>query len=460
MVVSSVYGFRLDTSPLGTFPMFEELSDRLAGVFRKLLGRGRLNEQDVRETLREIRRVLLEADVNLDVAKSFLRAVEERAVGADLLSSVTPGQQIIKIVHEELIRLLGGTSPAAPMQFPSNRAAAVLLAGLQGSGKTTTAAKLARHWKDRGKRVLLAALDLQRPAAIAQLEVLGRSIGVPVHLDREAKDAVALAKAARARADREGFDLLIADTAGRLHVDEELMTEVAKVHAALDPHETLLVLDGMTGQDAVSIAEAFTKRLPVSGFVLTKMDGDARGGAALSLRAVCGAPIRYLGIGEKVEGIEPFHPDRLASRILGMGDVLTLVERAQERLDVGKAEALERKLRKDRFTLEDFLGQLQEMKKLGPLEEIVKMLPGVKLPAGAQVDERDLKRTEAIIQSMTREERERPAVINGSRRKRIARGSGTTVQDVNRVLRQFEQTQTMLKRFGGGRRGKLPTGRF
>jgi signal recognition particle subunit SRP54 len=460
MVVSSVYGFRLDASPLGTFPMFEELSDRLAGVFRKLLGRGRLSEQDVRETLREIRRVLLEADVNLDVAKSFLRAVEERAVGADLLSSVTPGQQIIKIVHEELIRLLGGTSPAAPMQFPSNRAAAVLLAGLQGSGKTTTAAKLARHWKDRGKRVLLAALDLQRPAAIAQLEVLGRSIGVPVHLDREAKDAVALAKAARARADKEGFDLLIADTAGRLHVDEELMAEVAKVHAALDPHETLLVLDGMTGQDAVSIAEAFTKRLPVSGFVLTKMDGDARGGAALSLRAVCGAPIRYLGIGEKVEGIEPFHPDRLASRILGMGDVLTLVERAQERLDVGKAEALERKLRKNRFTLEDFLGQLQEMKKLGPLEEIVKMLPGVKLPAGAQVDERDLKRTEAIIQSMTREERERPAVINGSRRKRIARGSGTTVQDVNRVLRQFEQTQTMLKRFGGGRRGKLPTGRF
>ena len=459
MIAYVVYGFRLDASPLGPIPMFEELSDRLTGVFRKLLGRGRLSEQDVRETLREIRRVLLEADVNLDVARSFLRAVEERAVGADLLSSVTPGQQIIKIVHEELIRLLGGTSPA-PMQFPSNRAAAVLLAGLQGSGKTTTAAKLARHWKDRGKRALLAALDLQRPAAIAQLEVLGRSIGVPVHLDHEAKDAVALAKAARARADKEGFDLLIADTAGRLHVDEELMAEVAKVHAALEPHETLLVLDGMTGQDAVSIAEAFTKRLPVSGFVLTKMDGDARGGAALSLRAVCGAPIRYLGIGEKVEGLEPCHADRLASRILGMGDVLTLVERAQERFDVTKAEELERKLRKDRFTLEDFLGQLQEMKKLGPLEEIVKMLPGVKLPAGAQVDERDLKRTEAIIQSMTREERERPAVINGSRRKRIARGSGTTVQDVNRVLRQFEQTQTMLKRFGGGRRGKLPTGRF
>ena len=437
--------------------MLEELSERLSGVFRKLLGRGRLSDQDVRDALREIRRVLLEADVNLDVARAFLKSVEERAVGADLLRSVTPGQQIVKIVHEELIRLLGG-SGAAAMQFPSNRAAVVLLAGLQGSGKTTTAAKVARHWKERGKRVLLAALDLKRPAAIDQLEVLGRSISVPVHADRQAKDPVALAKASRARADREGFDLLIADTAGRLHVDEELMDEVARVQAALEPHDTLLVLDGMTGQDAVSVAEAFVKRLRVSGFILTKMDGDARGGAALSLRAVCGAPIRYMGVGEKLDGLEPFHADRLASRILGMGDVLTLVERAQERLDLGKAEALEKKLRKERFTLEDFLGQLQEMKKLGPLEEIVKMLPGVKLPAGAQVDERDLKRTEAIIQSMTREERERPAIINGSRRKRIARGSGTTVQDVNRLLRQFEQTQTMLKRLGGGRRGKLPMG--
>jgi signal recognition particle subunit SRP54 len=438
--------------------MFEELSDRLNGVFRKLLGRGRLNEQDVRESLREIRRVLLEADVNLAVVREFLRAVEERAVGVDLLQSVTPGQQIVKIVHDELVRLLGGTQQAGT-QFPSNRAGVILLAGLQGSGKTTTAAKLARYWKGRGKRVLLAALDLRRPAAIDQLEVLGKSIDVPVHLDREAKDAVALAKAARTRADREGFDLLIADTAGRLHVDDALMDEVARVQATLDPHETDLVLDGMTGQDAVSIAEAFTKRLRVTGFVLTKMDGDARGGAALSLRSVCGAPIRYLGVGEKVDGLEPFHADRLASRILGMGDILTLVERAQERLDLSKAEALEKKLRKDRFTLEDFLGQIQEMRKLGPLEEIMKMLPGVKLPADARVDERDLKRTEAMIRSMTPDERERPTIINGSRRKRIAKGSGTTVQDVNRLLRQFEQMQTMLKRFGGGRRGKLPMGR-
>lgn len=437
--------------------MFEELSDRLNGVFRKLLGRGRLNEQDVRESLREIRRVLLEADVNLAVVREFLRAVEERAVGVDLLQSVTPGQQIVKIVHDELVRLLGGTQQAGT-QFPSNRAGVILLAGLQGSGKTTTAAKLARYWKGRGKRVLLAALDLRRPAAIDQLEVLGKSIDVPVHLDREAKDAVALAKAARTRADREGFDLLIADTAGRLHVDDALMEEVARVQATLDPHETDLVLDGMTGQDAVSIAEAFTKRLRVTGFVLTKMDGDARGGAALSLRSVCGAPIRYLGVGEKVDGLEPFHADRLASRILGMGDILTLVERAQERLDLSKAEALEKKLRKDRFTLEDFLGQIQEMRKLGPLEEIMKMLPGVKLPADARVDERELKRTEAMIRSMTPGERERPAIINGSRRKRIAKGSGTTVQDVNRLLRQFEQMQTMLKRFGGGRRGKLPMG--
>ncbi|MGH7680515.1 MAG: signal recognition particle protein [Candidatus Eiseniibacteriota bacterium] len=437
--------------------MFEDLSERLNGVFRKLLGRGRLTDQDVRDSLREIRRVLLEADVNLDVARTFLKAVEERAVGADLLRSVTPGQLIIKIVHEELIRLLGG-SAGAGFQFPSNRAAVVMLAGLQGSGKTTTSAKLARHWKERGKRVLLAALDLKRPAAIDQLEVLGKSISVPVVADRGTQDPVTVAKAARTRADREGFDLLIADTAGRLHVDDELMDEMARVNAALEPHETLLVLDGMTGQDAVSVGEAFTKRLKVGGFILTKMDGDARGGAALSLRAVCGAPIRYLGIGEKVDRLEPFHADRLASRILGMGDVLTLVERAQERLDLSKAEDLEKKLRKERFTLEDFLSQLQEMKKLGPLEEIVKMLPGVRLPAGAQVDERELKRTEAIIQSMTREERDRPGILNGSRRKRIANGSGTTVQDVNRLLRQFEQTQAMFKRLGGGKRGKFPMG--
>jgi len=437
--------------------VFEELTERLGGVFRKMLGRGRLSDQDVKDSLREIRRVLLEADVNLNVARDFLKAVEARAVGADLVQSVQPGQQIVKIVHDELVRLLGGgTSPGT--QFPSNRAGVLLLAGLQGSGKTTTAAKLARYWSKRGKRVLLAALDLQRPAAIDQLEVLGKSIGVPVHLDRETKDPVALAQMARRRADREGFDLLIADTAGRLHVDEDLMREVARVAKTLEPTETYLVLDGMTGQDAVAIAESFTKSLPVSGFVLSKMDGDARGGAALSLRAVTGAPIRFLGTGEKVDGFEPFHPDRLASRILGMGDVVTLVERAQERLDFGKAQELEKKLRKDRFTLEDFLGQLQEMKKLGPLEEIVKMLPGVKLPAGAKIDERDLKRSEAIIQSMTRAERTEPRILDGSRRKRIAKGSGTTVQDVNRLLKQFAETQTMLKRFGKGRRGSFPMG--
>ena len=437
--------------------MFEQLTERLTGVFRKLAGRGRLSEQDVRDSLRELRRVLLEADVNLDVARDLLRAVEERAIGADLLQSVAPGQQIVRVVHDELVRVLGG-SGGVGTQFPSNRAACILLAGLQGSGKTTTAAKLARYWKGRGKRVLLAALDLQRPAAIDQLEVLGGAIGAPVHLDRGTQDPVALAKAARVRADREGFDLLIADTAGRLHVDEDLMREVERVHGALEPHETYLVLDGMTGQDAVSIARSFTDRLEVTGFVLTKMDGDARGGAAISLRAVCGAPIRYLGIGEKVEGLEPFHADRLASRILGMGDVLTLVERAQERLDLSKAEALEKKLRKERFTLEDFLTQLQEMKKLGPLEEIMKMVPGMKVPADARVDERELRRTEAIIQSMTREERERPTIIDGSRRRRIARGSGTTVQDVNRLLRQFEQTQVMMKRLGGAKRGRSPLG--
>ncbi len=436
--------------------MFESLTERLHGVFQKLVGRGRLSEQDVKDALREIRRVLLEADVNLDVARDFLRAVEARAVGADILQSVTPGNQVVKIVHEELVTLLGGPAPSG-MQFPSNRAAVLLLAGLQGSGKTTTAAKLAKHWAGRGKRVLLTALDLQRPAAIDQLEVLATSIGVPVHLDRETKDPVALAVAARRRADREGFDLLVADTAGRLHVDDALMDEVARVHASLEPTETYLVLDGMTGQDAVQSAQVFTGRLPVTGFVLTKMDGDTRGGAAISLRAVAGAPIRWLGVGEKVDGLEAFHADRLASRILGMGDVLTLVERAQERLDVAKAAELEKRLRKDRFTLEDFLQQLQEMKKLGPLEEIVKMLPGVRLPAGARVDEREMKRTEAIILSMTPLERERPKVIDGSRRKRIARGSGTTVQDVNRLLRQFEQAQQMMKRLGG-KRGKFPMG--
>ena len=436
--------------------MFDELTTKLAGVFRKLTGRGRLSEQEVRDAVREIRRVLLEADVNLAVARDLCKRVEERAVGTELLQSVAPGQQVVKIVFDELFSVLGGG--AAPgMQFPSNRAAVVLMAGLQGSGKTTSAAKLARFWKDRGKRVLLAALDLRRPAAIDQLEVLGKSIGVPVHLDRDAKDPVALADRARTRADREGFDMMIADTAGRLHVDEELMAEVARVQDSLQPTEALLVLDGMTGQDAVASAEAFTKRLRVTGFFLTKMDGDARGGAALSLRAVCGVPIRYLGVGEKVDALEPFHADRLASRILGMGDVLTLVERAQERLDHTKAEALEKKLRKDRFTLEDFLGQLQEMKKLGPLDELVKMLPGVKLPPGAAVSDQEVRRTEAIIQSMTRQERGKPQIIDGSRRKRIARGSGTTVQDVNRLLRQFEQARTMLKQIGG-KRGRLPMG--
>ena len=436
--------------------MFDELTTKLAGVFRKLTGRGRLSEQDVRDAVREIRRVLLEADVNLAVARDLCKRVEERAIGAELLQSIAPGQQVVKIVFDELVSVLGGGSTAGAL-FPSNRAGVVLMAGLQGSGKTTSAAKLARFWNDRGKRVLLAALDLRRPAAIDQLEVLGKSIGVPVHLDREARDAVALAERARMRADREGFDLLIADTAGRLHVDEELMAEVARLQDSVQPTETLLVLDGMTGQDAVQIAVAFTKRLNVTGLFLTKMDGDARGGAALSLRAVSGAPIRYLGVGEKVEALEPFHADRLASRILGMGDVLTLVERAQERLDHTKAEALEKKLRKDRFTLEDFLGQLQEMKKLGPLDELVKMLPGVKLPPGAAVSDQEMRRTEAIIQSMTRQERKEPQIIDGSRRKRIARGSGTTVQDVNRLLRQFEQARTMLKRFGG-KRGRLPMG--
>lgn len=438
--------------------MFEDLTERLGGVFRKMLGRGRLSEQDVKDTLREIRRVLLEADVNLNVARDFLKTVEARAVGADLLHSVQPGQLVVKIVHEELVKLLGGAGPQAGIQFPANRAAVLLLAGLQGSGKTTTAAKLARFWMKREKRVLLAALDLQRPAAIDQLEVLGKQVGAPVHLDRATKDPVALAQAARKRADREGFDLLIADTAGRLHVDDELMAEVERVHGTLAPQETYLVLDGMTGQDAVAIAESFTSRLQVSGFVLTKMDGDARGGAALSLRAVTGKPIRYLGIGEKLDGIEPMHADRLASRILGMGDVVTLVERVQERIDLKKAEDLEKKLRKQRFTLEDFLGQLQEMKKLGPLEEIVKMIPGVKLPAGAAVDERELKRTEAIIQSMTRQEREEPKIIDGSRRRRIAKGSGTTVQDVNRLLKQFDEMQQMLKRFGKMPKGRLPMG--
>ena len=438
--------------------MFEDLSERLGGVFRNLMGRGRLSEQDVKDSLRELRRVLLEADVNLSVARDFLKSVEARAIGSDLLQSVQPGQQVIKIVHDELVTLLGGGTTGAGVQFPSNRAGVILLAGLQGSGKTTTAAKLGRFWKKKEKRVLLAALDLQRPAAIDQLEILGKQIGAPVHLDRSTKDPVALAKAARHRADREGFDLLIADTAGRLHVDDDLMTEVGRVHKTLEPTETYLVLDGMTGQDAVAIAESFTKKIPVTGFVLTKMDGDARGGAALSLRAVTGKPIRYLGVGEKLDGLEPMHADRLATRILGLGDVVTLVERVQERVDLKKAEALEKKLRKERLTLEDFLDQLQEMKKLGPLEEIMKMIPGMKLPAGAQLPEKELKRTEAIIQSMTRQEREQPKIIDGSRRKRIAKGSGTTVQDVNRLLKQFEEMQTMLKRLGKMPRGRFPMG--
>ena len=428
--------------------MFETLSQKLEAVFKKLRGHGKITEENVAESLREVRRVLLDADVNLQVAKQFIDNVQQRAIGQEVLSSITPGQQVIKIIYDEMVKLLGESkADIADAQAPPT---IVLVAGLQGSGKTTFSAKLARFLKNKGRNPLLVAADIHRPAAIDQLIALGKQIDLPVYSDRSAS-AVKIAEDALEFARRNIRDTIIVDTAGRMHVDEEMMAEVQLIREKIKPHEILFVVDAMTGQDAVNTAKAFHDRLNVTGLVLTKLDGDARGGAALSIRSVVQRPIKFIGIGEKLDALEPFHPDRIASRILGMGDVVTLVEKAQERFDQDKAVKLEEKLRKAQFTFEDFLDQLRQMKTMGPLEQVVGMIPGMnRLPAGAQIDEGVLVRMEAMIQSMTGEERTKPQIINGSRRKRIAAGSGTSVQEVNRLLKQFEEMQKMIRKLSKG----------
>lgn len=428
--------------------MFDTLTKRFEGVFATLRGKGKLSEKDIDGALREVRLALLEADVNVSVVKSFLARVKERALGEGVSKSITPGQQVIKIVHEELVTTLGSETAGLAKAAPP---LTVLMVGLQGSGKTTTAAKLANSLGSKGKRPMLVAADLQRPAAIDQLEMLGRSIDVPVFVDRKSK-APKLAKAALKEASRTDRDVVIIDTAGRLQVDEELMRELAAVRKAVEPDEVLLVVDAMTGQDAVNVAEGFQSQIGLTGVVLSKLDGDARGGAAISVREVTGAPVKFAGVGEGIGDLEPFHPERMASRILGMGDVLTLIEKAETAFDQSQAEEAAEKLQKGEFTLEDFLAQFETMKSMGPLSDILAMLPGSgSLLGEVEVDDRDLKRVEAIIQSMTPAERRNPKIIGGSRKRRIASGSGTSPQDVNRLLKQFAEAQKMMKTLAGGK---------
>ncbi len=429
---------------------FENLSEKLGAVFKKLKGRGVVTEKDIKDSMREIKLALLEADVNYKVVKDFIAKVSERCVGADVLESLTPGQQIIKIVNDELTALMG--SENTRIEYSKNPTV-VLLAGLQGAGKTTFCAKLAGLMrKKHNKRPLLVACDIYRPAAIKQLQVVGKQLDIPVFEMGTDTTAVKIAKSAIEHAKAHGNDFVIIDTAGRLHIDDELMQELEDVKACVNPDEILLVIDAMTGQDAVNIAESFNNRLEISGVIVTKLDGDTRGGAALSVKAVTGKPIKFCGVGEKLSDIEEFHPDRMASRILGAGDVLSLVEKAQEAFDEKDALELEEKIRQNTFNLDDFLTQMQQMKKMGPLSSLLKMVPGIDAKAldNANIDERKLDRVEAIIKSMTMQEREKPEIINASRKKRIAAGSGNQVSDVNLLLKQFEQMQKMMKQLGGG----------
>jgi signal recognition particle subunit SRP54 len=426
--------------------MFQSLTDRLGAIFQRLRSRGKLTEDDVSEVLREVRIALLEADVNLKVVKDFIASIRERAVGVEVLESLTPAQSVIKIVRDELVALLG--SQAAPIRFAPSGPTAIMLVGLQGSGKTTHAAKLALHFKEQGRRPLLVACDVYRPAAITQLNVLGEQIGVPV-FSRDEPKPVVIAMGAMEEARRVGNGAVLIDTAGRLQIDETLMKELEALKAAVQPLEILLVVDSMTGQEAVNVAKAFDQRIGITGTILTKLDGDSRGGAALSIRAVTGKPVKFAGIGEKVTALEPFYPDRLASRILGMGDVLTLIEKTQGVFDEEKAKELAGKIRRQGFTLQDFLDQLRQVRRMGPLGELLKMVPGMsKALAKTDVDEKDVSRIEAIICSMTPRERNDPRILNASRRRRIAAGSGTQVQDVNRLVKQFDQSRQLMKTLG------------
>ena len=429
--------------------MFEDLTAKLETALKKIKGQGKLTEKNIDDSLKEIRRALLEADVNYKVVKEFIQKVKQKAVGEEVLHSVTPGQQIVKIVHDELVQLMGKAH--TDLKMAGIPPTVIMLAGLQGSGKTTFAAKLANFLRKKGRHPMLVAADIYRPAAVEQLKVLGKSLGIPV-FSGDGRDAVVICRNSIKAAREQGRDVVILDTAGRLHIDEEMMQELERIKAELKPQEILFIADGMTGQDAVNAAKQFMERLDFNGVVLTKMDGDARGGAALSIRAVTDRPIKFMSVGEKTDAIEPFHPERMASRILGMGDVVSLVEKAQEAIDLEEAQKLEKKLRKEEFTLEDFYAQLQQIKKMGPLEQILGMIPGLgKQLKNVPIDDHAFVRVEAIINSMTPEERRRPQIINGSRRRRIALGSGTRVQDVNQLLRQFDEMRKMFKKMKRGK---------
>ena len=437
--------------------MFDSLSDKLQSVFKNLRGYGKLTEKNVADALREVRVALLEADVNYKVAKDFIERTKQRALGQEVLSSVTPGQQIVKVVHDELIALMGGETQVTPNYASGNW----MMVGLHGCGKTTTCGKLAKLLSKNGRKPLLVACDVYRPAAIDQLETLGRQVQIPVFAVRDEKDVTKIAKQALSAAQAQGRDLVIFDTAGRLHIDEELVQELVRLRDLVKPQEILLVADAATGQEAVNIAEHFDKALSITGIVLTKLDGDARGGAALSMRAVTGKPIKFAGVGEKLDDLEAFFPERMAGRILGMGDVVGLVEKAQESFDAKEAERLQEKIADQSLNLEDFLGQLQQLKKLGPLENLLGMLPGMGKMPDLSLGDSQMKRVEAIVQSMTREERRRPEILNANRRTRIARGSGTSVTEVNDLLKQFNQMKRMMKDMGKlqkkmARKGALP----
>ena len=425
--------------------MLEQLSQNLESVFKKIRGHGKLSESNISDAMREVRRALLEADVNYKVVRSFIETVKEKSLGAEVLRSITPGQQIVGIIHEELIQLLGGKTAGLEL---SGNPAIILLVGLQGSGKTTTSAKLARKLRKEGRQPLMVACDVYRPAAITQLQVLGKQLDIPVYAEEGEMDVVRIAEKAIRESVRYAANVVIVDTAGRLHVDEQMMDEISRLQKALKPSETLFVADAMTGQDAVTAAKTFSETLDLTGVMLTKLDGDARGGAALSVREVTGKPIKYIGVGEHLDKLETFHPDRMASRILGMGDIVSLVEKAQQDIDVEEAAKLEEKMRKNTFDLEDFKQQLTQMKSMGSMRELMSMIPGAKGIQDVDIDEKRLTRIEAIINSMTLVERRKPQILNGSRRKRIAMGSGTKVQDVNQLIKQFQSMRKMMKKFG------------
>jgi signal recognition particle subunit SRP54 len=443
---------------------FEGLAERLQGTLQKIRGKGKVNEADVKEMMREVRFALIEADVNLKVVREFVKTVSEKSVGSDVMKSLTPGQQVVKIVKDELTNLMGGEQE--PIKFSRNSPTVIMMVGLQGAGKTTTSGKLASLLrKKHNRKPLLVAADVYRPAAIEQLETLGKQLTIPVFSRGTDISPVEIVRQALEEAKKEHHDIVIVDTAGRLHVDEKLMQELADIHELSTPDEVFLVVDAMTGQDAVNVAQNFNETVGITGGVLTKLDGDTRGGAALSIRSVTGKPIKFVGVGERMDALEAFHPERMASRILGMGDVMSLIEKAQDNVDEDKAKELEEKFRTQTFTLDDFLEQLQQVKKMGPLDELLKMMPGagkIKGLENAKVDEGQMGRVEAVIQSMTTKERSTPEIINAHRRRRIAKGSGTSIQDVNRLLKQFEEMKKMVKQMTNmqqkGKKRKMPPG--